>query len=62
MTKGEKMAIFHKKNGKQQLVVTDPDKPTRKRDVKAYQLELGKIRKRIEDRNIEKQLLEADLW
>ena len=54
------MNIF--KQGRQQLIIKIMGKPTKKLELKESELERGRIRKAIEDRRIEKELLNQDLW
>ena len=51
-----------RRNGKVQIVVTTKGKPKPRYQVRELELERGKIRKAIEDRKIEQELLEADPW
>lgn len=52
------------RNGRHQLIVQDLAKNKNKiyREATQEQLERGKVRKAIEDRQIQKELLEADPW
>ena len=54
------MATFYR-NGKVQIQVAVPGKPKAKLRF-ADDKERGKVRKAIEDRKIEQELLEADPW
>jgi len=56
------MTYMVEKNGRVQIQILNPDKPKKSYSYRQDQLEAGRKRKAIEDRKIQKTLMEGDLW